>query len=107
MQVLLTDGAARDLDEWYAAAYARGGHLVAARSLERIGSVFEGISSGRLRDESLPELRHLGRHLERQVVTDDGLKIVFRRDADRLLVVLIEPVNRSYQTLLERRLLDA
>ncbi len=107
MQVLLTDGAARDLDEWYAAAYARGGHLAAARSLERIGSVLEGISSGRLRDESLPELRYLGRHLERQVVTDDGLKIVFRRDADRLLVVLIEPVNRSYQTLLERRLLDA
>lgn len=106
-EVLLTDGAARDLDEWYAAAYARGGHLDASRSLERIGSVFAGISAGRLRDEPLPELRHLGRHIERQVVTDDGFKIVFRRESDRLLVVLIAPVNRSYQVLLERRLLDA
>ena len=107
MSVLLTDGAARDLDEWYAAAYARGGATEANRILDRIQVVLSGVDDGTVRDEPLPELRSLGRHGERQVVTSEGLRVVFRRDGARALVVLLAPVSRSFQSLLLRRMLDA
>lgn len=103
--VLLTDGAARDLDEWYAAAYARGGAGEATKVLDRVEEVLEALAQRALR-EPLPELRRLGRLTERQVVTDGGLRVVFRPTEDRVLVVLIAPVKRSFQALLERRLLD-
>ena len=105
--VLLTDGAARDLDEWYAAAYARGGAAVATQVLDRIEVVLDSLAEGSLREESLPELRPLGKLAERQVVTEGGLRVVFRHDAERVLILMIAPVRRSFQALLERRLLDA
>ena len=104
--VLLTGGAARDLDEWYAAAYARGGAGLATKVLDRLEEVLEALAQRALREEPLPELRPLGRLTERQVVTDGGLRVVFRPTEDRVLVVLIAPVKRSFQALLERRLLD-
>lgn len=107
MDVMLTDGAARDLDEWYAAAYARGGSNEATRILDRIQDVLESVGNGSRRDEPLPELRQLGRHGERQVVTPEGLRVVFKREEERVLVVLMTPVSRSFQALLLRRLLDA
>src|SRR5690606_19885172 len=107
MPVMLTDGAARDLDEWYAAAYARGGAGEAGRILDRIQVVLAAVDEGSLRDEPLPELRQLGRHGERQVVTPEGLRVVFRREDGRVLVVLMSPVTRSFQSLLVRRMLDA
>lgn len=105
--VLLTDGAARDLDEWYAAAYARGGAPEATLILDRIEVVLDSLAEGALREESLPELRPLGKLAERQVVTDGGLRVVFRTGDDRVLILMIAPVKRSFQALLERRLLDA
>ncbi|HNR00823.1 MAG TPA: type II toxin-antitoxin system RelE/ParE family toxin [Trueperaceae bacterium] len=105
--MLLTDGAARDLDEWYAAAYARGGAGEAARILDRIEVVMQALADGSMREEAVPELRQLGRHAERQVVTSEGLRVVFRPGAERVVVVLLAPVKRSFQALLERRLLDA
>lgn len=105
--VLLTDGAARDLDEWYAAAYARGGYLGGSEVLDKVEAALESLSKGSLREEPLPELQRLGRLSERQVVTDQGLRVVFRPREDTVLVVLIAPVKRSFQALLERRLLDA
>ncbi|MBX3139889.1 MAG: type II toxin-antitoxin system RelE/ParE family toxin [Trueperaceae bacterium] len=104
--MMLTDGAARDLDEWYAAAYARGGATEATRILDRIEVVMRTLAEGTTREETVPELRQLGRRAERQVVTDEGLRVVFRPSAERVLVVLLAPVRRSFQALLERRLLD-
>jgi toxin ParE1/3/4 len=106
-QVLLTDGAARDLDEWYAAAYARGGPSEATRILDRIEVVIERLSAGEVRDEPLPELQELGITQERQLVTDDGLRVVYRVLGERVVVVLLAPSKRSFQSLLQRRLLDA
>ncbi len=107
MDVLLTDGAARDLDEWYAAGYARGGPAEATRTLDLVEVVLQGLSAGEARDEPLPELRELGMLEARQVVTDDGLRVVFREREGRLVVVLLAPAARSFQSLLQRRLLDA
>lgn len=106
-EVLLTDGAARDLDEWYAAAYARGGASEATTFLDRIQVVLTELGEDELTDEPLPELRKLGVVAERQRVTDDGLRIAYRVVDQRVIVVLIAPVKRSFQALLERRLLDA
>lgn len=106
-EVLLTDGAARDLDEWYAAAYARGGFAEANRILDRIEVLFDALADGSARGEALPELRQIGRQSERQVVSADGLRVVFRPGTQRVLVVLIAPLRRSFQALLQRRLLDA
>ena len=106
-EVLLTDGAARDLDEGYAAAYARAGSSGATAFLDGIQVVLLSLAEDDLVDEPLPELRHLGIVNERQVVTDDGLKVVYRVTDVRVMVVLIAPVKRSFQALLERRLLDA
>lgn len=105
-EVLLTDGAARDLDEWYAAAYARGGANEATSFLDRIQVALYGMAESDAAGESLPELRKLGQLAERQRVTDDGLRIVYRVEDERVIVVLITPVKRSFQALLERRLLD-
>lgn len=106
-EVLLTDGAARDLDEWYAAAYARGGPTEANRILDRIEVVFLGLADGATRGETVPELRQIGRDSERQLITPEGLRIVFRPGTQRVLVLLIAPLRRSFQALLQRRLLDA
>lgn len=106
-QVLLTDGAARDLDEWYAAAYARGGPSEATLTLDRIEVVMERLSAGEVRDERIPELQELGITQERQLVTDDGLRVVYRVSGERVVVVLLAPAKRSFQSLLQRRLLDA
>lgn len=104
--VMLTDGAARDLDEWYAAAHARGGEPEATRILDRIETVLEALGTGSLREEPVPELLHLGMRAERQVVTGEGLRVVFHPAAERVIVVLLAPVRRSFQMLLQRRLLD-
>jgi len=106
-QVLLTDGAARDLDEWYAAAYARGGSTEADRALDRVEAVVARLGTGTARDEALPELRELGIRDVRQVVTEDGLRVVYRARGERVVVVLLAPLRRSFRSLLERRLLDA
>jgi len=106
-EVLLTDGAARDLDEGYAAAYARGGSVGATAFLDGIQVVLTALGDGGVDDEPLPELGQLGMVDERQVVTDGGLKVVYRITGERVIVVLIAPVKRSFQALLERRLLDA
>lgn len=119
-QVLLTDDAARDLEDWYAAAYARGGEQLATRILDRVQDVIASLANvpsagspsgspaaAPLRHEPVPELRQLGVQSERQHVTEDGLRLVFREHEQRVVVVLIAPVERSFQSLLERRLLDA
>ncbi len=106
-RVLLTDGAARDLDEWYAAAYARGGPVEASRALDLIEEVVGRLAAGDVPHEPLPQLGELGITDERQVVTRDGLRVVYRAAGDDVVVVLMAPAGRSFQSLLLRRLLDA
>lgn len=104
--VWLTDGAARDLDELYAAAYDRGGPAMADQFLDRIQTLFSALAEEEAPGSSLPELRRLGLH-DGRVVRDGPLRVLYRlRDADALLVMIAEQ-SRSMQSLLQRRMLDS
>ena len=104
--VLLTDGAARDLDELYAEAYDRGGAVVADRFLDRIQVCLERIVEEAPNGRTLPELHRLGLD-DGRVMRDGELRFVYRlRMADALLV-LIAHERRSMQSLLQRRMLDS
>lgn len=105
--VLLTDAAARDLDELYAAAFARGGPTEATQILDRIQVLVDGLAEETLTEAPLPELSELGILSARQHVTADGLRVVYRPSEESVTVVLLAPLGRSFQSLLERRLLDA
>ena len=117
-KVLLTDDAARDLEVWYATAHVSDGDEMATYMLDRIQDVMQSLAvepgvislasstTPAIRHEPIPELRQLGLLAERQHVTDDGLRVVFRESDERVVVVLIAPVGRTFQSLLERRLLD-
>lgn len=104
--VHLTDAAARDLDELYAGAYERGGAPEATSILDRIEDIIRDLKEGTARSATLPLLDPLGAVGARQHVSGDQLRVVFRRDGERVAVVLIAPANRSFQSLLERRVLD-
>ncbi len=104
--VLLTDGAARDLDELYAAAYDRGGVDAADRFLDRIQLLFLRLADVGSGGRRLPELRRLGLD-DGRVLRDGDLRIVYRlREADALLV-FIANAGRSMQSLLQRRMLES
>lgn len=103
--VLLTDGAARDLDELYAIAYDRGGPVGADRFLDRIQVVLERLASRAEAGAPLPELARLGMVEHRQLRVEDD-RIVFRARDDEVLIAAIADRGRSLQSLLERRLLD-
>lgn len=104
--VLLTDGAARDLDELYAAAYERGGFGQANRILDRIRSGLERIAQRPEDGRPPPELRALGMRQARELRVE-GHRIVYRQRGDEVHVVLIAAETRSMQSLLQRRMLDA
>ncbi|MEX2502821.1 MAG: type II toxin-antitoxin system RelE/ParE family toxin [Trueperaceae bacterium] len=104
--VLLTDGAARDLDELYFAAHERHGAATANQILVHIRSGLDRIAATTDAGEPPPELRALGMRDAREV-RSDGHRIVYRvRDGDAH-VVLIATAVRSMQSLLQRRMLDA
>ena len=105
-QVVLTDGAARDLDELYAAAYDGGGSTQADLFLDRIQDVLARLEAMPDLGRAVPELRRLGLANARQH-RDGDLRMLFRRHADSVVVVAIAPVERSWQALLHRRLLDS
>lgn len=104
--VLLTDGAARDLDELYAAAYDRGGSSRADLFLDRIQTLLGDLESGPDGGQPVPELRRLGLVGGRQR-RDDDLRVLYRLHEEAVLVVAIAPVERSWQALLQRRVLDS
>jgi toxin ParE1/3/4 len=103
--VLLTDGAARDLDELYAIAYDRDGPAGADRFLDRIQVVFDRLASRAEVGAPLPELARFGMVEHRQLRVEDD-RIVFRVRDDEVLIAAIAERGRSLQSLLERRLLD-
>ncbi len=104
--VLLTDGAARDLDELYAAAYDRGGSPRADLFLDRIQILLGALEARPDGGRPVPELRRLGLIGGRQQ-RDDDLRVLYRLHEEAVLVVAIAPVERSWQALLQRRLLDS
>jgi toxin ParE1/3/4 len=104
--VLLTDGAARDLDELYADAYDRGGVAMADRFLDRIQDCFERLAEEAPSGRTVPELRRLGLD-DGRVLRDGDLRLVYRLRVADALVVLIAPERRSMQSLLQRRTLDS
>jgi toxin ParE1/3/4 len=104
--VLLTDGAARDLDELYAEAYDRGGAVAADRLLDRIQVCFERLAAEAPNGPTLPELHRLGLD-DGRVLRDDDLRFVYRLRMTDALLVLIAHERRSMQSLLQRRMLDS
>ncbi len=104
--VLLTDGAARDLDELYADAYDRGGVAMADRLLDRIQTCLEGLAEDAPTGRTLPELRRLGLD-DGRVLRDGDLRFVYRLRTSDALLVAIAHERRSMQSLLQRRLLDS
>jgi toxin ParE1/3/4 len=105
-QVLLTDGAARDLDELYAAAYDRGGSPRADLFLDRIQDVLGHLGEAPDPGRPLPDLQRLGLADGRQL-RDADLRLLYRVRPEAVLVVAIAPSQRSWQALLQRRLLDS
>lgn len=106
VRVLLTDGAARDLDELYAAAYDRGGAPRADLFLDRIQNVLTSLEAMPAPGHPIPELQRLGLTDGRQQ-RDGDLRLLYRLRVDAVLVVAVAPVERSWQALLQRRLLDS
>ncbi len=105
-QVLLTDGAARDLDELYADAYDRGGGPRADLFLDRIQDILTKLEATPGVGRPLPELQRLGLADGRQQ-RDGDLRVLYRLREEAVLIVAIAPVARSWQVLLQRRLLDS
>ena len=105
-QVLLTDGAARDLDELYADAYDRGGSPRADLFLDRIQDLLTGLEAMPELGRPLPELLRLGLADGRQR-RESELRVLYRLREEVVLVVAIAPAARSWQALLHRRLLDS
>jgi toxin ParE1/3/4 len=103
--VLLTDAAARDLDELYAAAYERGGGPSADLFLDRIQDSIERLAAAAEGGDPLPELRDLGLRDDLQL-RGGPHRIVYRVRGDEVHVVLIAPWARSLQSLLKRRMLE-
>ncbi|MBW6455525.1 MAG: type II toxin-antitoxin system RelE/ParE family toxin [Trueperaceae bacterium] len=104
--VLLTDGAARDLDELYAEAYDRGGVAHADHFLDRIQVCLGRIAEEAPTGGTLPELHRLGLD-DARVLRDGDLRFVYRLRIADALVVLIAHERRSLQSLLQRRTLDS
>jgi toxin ParE1/3/4 len=104
--VLLTDGAARDLDELYAAAYDRRGAPGADLFLDRIQDALTRLGIDPDLGRPLPDLQRLGLADGRQL-RDADLRLLYRLRTDAVLVVAIAPSERSWQALLQRRLLDS
>jgi toxin ParE1/3/4 len=104
--VLLTDGAARDLDELYAAAYDRGGAVEADRFLDRIQVVFERLAAAPTVGRPPPALQRLG-VVDGLQVRDHDLRLLYRMRDEAVLLVAIASAERSMASLLQRRMLDA
>jgi len=105
-RVLLTDGAAHDLDEAYARAYAEGGPPEADRFLDRIEDALAGLAAHPGDGVPLPALLALGRRdgLERRT---GPWRWIYRHAGDEVHVVALAHEARTMQALLTRRLLDA
>ncbi len=106
VEVLLTDGAARDLDELYAVRYDLSGAQEADLFLDHIQDALDRLAETPLAGQPLGIVARFGLHAARQL-RDGPWRILYRLAGERLYVDAIAHERRSFQSLLERRLLDA
>jgi len=104
--VLLTDGAARDLDELFAWQYDQGPSDSVDLLLDQIQSAIKALSEGREIGVPIPSLLQMGVKDTRQYLTDTW-RMVYQANLDEVHIIAFAQDQRSYQALLQRRLVDA
>ena len=108
-EVLLSDDAARDLDELYAAAFSRSLRRGSEGDLEGflglVSGLFESLSDAPERGRIAPELADVGLSEYLEVRSGD-VRVVYTFDGETVVVLLLAGAGRSMQQLLQRRLLE-
>jgi len=105
-EVLLTDDAARDLEEICDYIDRHDSPARADHVLERIAEAFQGLSDHPQRGRYPRELLDIGVREYREVFFKP-YRIIYRVTEDTVYVLVIADGRRDMQTLLQRRLLQA
>jgi len=105
LRVMLTGGAARDLEEIYDYVARRDAPGKADRLLEHLEEVFSSLSESPERGAFPKELLALGIREYREVFFKP-YRIIYRVLDKAVYVLLIVDGRRDMQTLLQRRLLE-
>jgi len=106
LAVLLTDDAARDLNELYDYIAVHDSPQKADYVLDKIGETFSTLSKFPERGAYPKELLKLGIREYREIFFKP-YRIIFRVMEKKVYVLLIADGRRDMQLLLQRRLLDA
>ena len=106
LPLLLTDDAARDLDEIYARIHLQRSWSEAEAVLERIASAFSAAASAPGAGRHPQELLELGIADYRETVTGE-IRLIYREEAGSICILLIVDGRRDLRSLLQRRLLEA
>lgn len=106
LEVVLTEDAAKDLEELIGYLEAGDGPVAADRVLARIGRKLEGLGELPARGAPVRELAELG-IVEYREVFFKPYRLIYRVFEARVVVFVIADGRRDFQTLLERRLLGA
>lgn len=105
LPVLLTDDAARDLDEIYARVKLQRSWQGAEEALDELSAAFAEAAAGPL-ERHPPELLALG--IRDYLEAGSGeFRVIYRAEARAVYVLLIVDGRRDLRSLLERRLLEA
>ena len=106
VEVLLTEDAARDLEEICDYIDRHDSPARAEYVLERIESTFQGLSEHPRRGNHPRELLDIGIRDYREVFFKP-YRIIYRVTEDTVHVLVVADGRRDMQTLLQRRLLQA
>ena len=104
--VVLTEDAARDLEELYDYVAQHDSPRKAEAVLDKMEALFEGLSTAPERGTRPKELAALGIGEYRQVFFKP-YRVIYRGMGHEVYVMLIADGHQDMQSLLERRLLDA
>lgn len=105
-RVLLSDDAARDLDEIYAHVNYRESWSEAEQLLARIADTLAELSAKPEGNGYPAELLELGIREYREARTED-LRLIYRSTGSAVHILLIIDGRRDLRSLLQRRLLEA
>ncbi len=105
-RILLTDDAARDLEELYHHIDSHDAPGKADYVLDQIEKAFAGLSDNPERGAYPKELLAVGLREYREIFFKP-YRIIYRVLADNVYVMVIADGRRDMQTLLQRRLLQA
>ena len=104
--VLLTDDAARDLEEIYDCIARHDPRVRANHVLERMEEAFSGLADSPQRGSYPKELLDVEIREYREVFLEPN-RIIYREIEDDVYVLVIADGRRDMRTLLEQRLLQA